>query len=316
MHRPLPVRHVDVRFDLRIEVQALHIRSHADDFCPVRDLRHAVRLGDLAGRETARMNAFADGILVAEKPFGHRLTEDGNARGFERIAVADSTAAQQRNPHCVEILCRDALKTTTRIIFFKSGLAAFDGDGHARLVAGRGDRMHAGLILQPIDQFADGHLRARPGCSEPGGKPRHRKVELRGEQVFRLEPPIYAGHLREAAQHQAYRHQQDQRESDFDDDQETAQTAALQTTGRTSADIFQRGIQIRFCRLPGGREPKQQAGQASDQQGEAHRPAVQSRLVQTRHVIGVEGNQHLQAQTRQQHPQHSTHQCEQQAFRQ
>jgi hypothetical protein len=150
----LPIRNVDVRFDLRVQAYTFNVSHYADNLCPQRYVRPPIKLSRLARIQPPLVNPLADGVLVGETPLCQGFGKDGDPRGFQRVALGEGATSQYGYAHGAEIIRADALKTDARIIVFSAGLPVFNGDPEAGLVAGCGDRLDARLIFQTLHQFA------------------------------------------------------------------------------------------------------------------------------------------------------------------
>ena len=106
----------------------------------------------------------------------------------------------------------------------------------------------------------------------------------------------------EAANQQSRADQQHQRECQFGDHQQAAQTVARGAEAavalRIAAARFERGVEVHVDGAEGGRQSKDQACQQRDAEGKGEDAAVDSDSLEARDVSGIYGADHVQAPLR------------------
>ena len=115
-----------------------------------------------------------------------------------------------------------------------------------------------------------------------------------GEEPLRLNAGIDTAQAREALQQQTGAGEQEQRERNFRDHEQTAQSMTQAAAGGSAAPAFvQRGLQIEPRSLKRWRETKEDAGDERDQNREAEHHAVELDVGDARDVLRHQPDEHF-----------------------
>src|SRR5208282_5149002 len=190
---------------------------------------------------------FAERVFVGPEALGHGFADNHSGVSARYVGVCQVASAQKRDAHGAQVASTYYAHIHFRLVGHGNDRLAFDGDGLVRATVGHGKVIdHASRLdtrCRPNlleDALEKGDIRGW-GCELIGwNRNRH------GEQAIWIEAGFDVAKLQQSANHKAGTDQQNQGESNFGDNQETACLAATEIGAAAALALLESLVDIRF----------------------------------------------------------------------
>ena len=262
------------------------------------------------------LDLFPDRILVRPETARHRLVDDENRRRVGAVLVAEKPAANQRDLGGAEIASCREIEEDLRLASGRGSGAVEKRNPGRPGVTGKGQAadqrggFYSGNLLDPIEDLLV-KIPRRIGL----GVLRARQTIFQGEQVLRLEPDVGLEQFAEAANQQAGRDQEQDRERDLRDDESAAHPIPARAAAAAASAFFQSGLQLRARQLQRRHETEQPAGDDREREREEKDAGVDRGVLRADKILR-QLEQSPQAPVRQEHARAAAGQPEDRCFRQ
>src|SRR5438132_5553172 len=208
--------------------------------------------------------ALSERLLARPDGLGHGLVDDGYPRGVFTIEIRTVAAAYERDAHGLEVAGGHVVKVDEGAAIIGVRLFAFAKDGAREAAAkhavrGHGGTHHSGNSFGALDGVTE-ELLPVIGVITQGAE-----IEIHLQQVLRLESRIELLRVLHAAKKQSGADQRHERQCNFRNDQQAAQTIVGPAESAAAAAGFQYFIDVRAGRLDGGNNPENQTGEQRNQ---------------------------------------------------
>src|SRR5215467_9374335 len=223
------------------------------------------------------MEAVPDGILIRPELIGHRFVDDGDLMGVLAICVGKFTTANQGNAQGLKEIGCDVIELSQGATVAGSFILAL-GEHSAAKSTTQGEIGRDGRGVDTRNRLGtfDGGAKILLGSSFLVMQ--STQIESEYEELFCLEPRIYALRVLHAADEQARTDERDKCQCNFRYDQKTAERAACPAHSTAAPSNFQRIDEVWSCDFDRRSEPDDYSGEKSDAQSKEENARIEAEI--------------------------------------
>src|SRR6202171_958856 len=221
--------------------------------------------------------AFSERFLARPDHLGHGLVDDDHRRGVFAVEVREIAAAQQGNAHGLKVAGGHVVKTYKGSPVIGVRLFSFAKDGgkytaSEDAVRRYGGTHHAGNRFGALDDIAE-ELLTMIGVITQGAE-----IKKHLKQILRLEARIVLLRVLHAAKEEPRSDERDQRQRNFRNHQQAAQTIVCPAQRSATAAEFQNLVDVRAGGLDGWDDAEDQAGQKRDRDRKSRHAGIEGKI--------------------------------------